>query len=83
MKQNIFNGHASENPMDHMQQLEDLCCTTKANGVPEDYLKLILFKFTLGDKASKWLRLLASEMQVPTKLPRRSSGGISSSITSY
>ncbi|KAL1198783.1 hypothetical protein V5N11_036078 [Cardamine amara subsp. amara] len=58
VKQNIFNGMALENLMDHVEQFEELCNTTKTNGVPQDYLMLTLFKILLGDRASRWLKLL-------------------------
>ncbi|KAG7532294.1 F-box domain [Arabidopsis thaliana x Arabidopsis arenosa] len=53
-----FNGLATENPMDHIEAFEALCNTTKANGVPYDYLRLTLFKFSLADKALRWLKML-------------------------
>ncbi|CAA7035269.1 unnamed protein product [Microthlaspi erraticum] len=38
--------------------LRSLHCTTRSNGVSADYLKCKLFSFSLGDKASRWLKSL-------------------------
>ncbi|CAA7022544.1 unnamed protein product [Microthlaspi erraticum] len=36
----------------------EICSTTRSNGVSADYLKCKLFSFSLGDKASRWLKSL-------------------------
>ncbi|XP_019093237.1 PREDICTED: uncharacterized protein LOC109129440 [Camelina sativa] len=54
----VFNGLASESPLDHIEDFERLASTTRSNGVPYDYLMLTLFQFSLGDKALRWLNLL-------------------------
>ncbi|XP_010474117.1 PREDICTED: uncharacterized protein LOC104753584 [Camelina sativa] len=54
----VFNGLASESPLDHIEAFERLASTTRSNGVPYDYLMLTLFQFSLGDKALRWLNLL-------------------------
>ncbi|CAA7037012.1 unnamed protein product [Microthlaspi erraticum] len=35
-----------------------ICSATRSNGVSADYLKCKLFSFSLGDKASRWLKSL-------------------------
>ncbi|XP_013624890.1 PREDICTED: uncharacterized protein LOC106331090 [Brassica oleracea var. oleracea] len=48
----------SESPMDHIETLEEICSTTRSNGVPADFLRCKLFAFSLGDKAMRWLKSL-------------------------
>ncbi|KAL2895070.1 Protein Ycf2 [Bienertia sinuspersici] len=50
-----FNGLASECSQDHLWQFIDLCMTVKHNGFTQDYIRLSLFKFSLGGEAIKWL----------------------------
>ncbi|KAL2921802.1 polyprotein [Bienertia sinuspersici] len=50
-----FHGLASECPQDHLLRFIDLCMTVKHNGVTQDYIRLSLFKFSLGGEATKWL----------------------------
>ncbi|KAL1222315.1 hypothetical protein V5N11_012782 [Cardamine amara subsp. amara] len=45
--------------MDHIDIFEEICSTTKANGVPQDYLHCRLFSFSLADKAHRWLKSLS------------------------
>ena len=54
----MFHGLPSESPMDHIENLEEICSTTRSNGVPADYLRCKLFAFSLGDKALRWLKSL-------------------------
>ncbi|KAL1188657.1 hypothetical protein V5N11_022899 [Cardamine amara subsp. amara] len=49
-----FHGLAMEDPLDHLDQFDRFCGTTKINGVSEDALKLRLFPFSLGEKAHIW-----------------------------
>ncbi|XP_013614189.1 PREDICTED: uncharacterized protein LOC106320378 [Brassica oleracea var. oleracea] len=44
--------------MDHIETLEEICSTTRSNGVPADFLRCKLFAFSLGDKAMRWLKSL-------------------------
>ncbi|KAL1192104.1 hypothetical protein V5N11_026824 [Cardamine amara subsp. amara] len=55
VKQRLFHGLPDENPMDHIENYEEICSTTKSNGVPSDYIKCKLFHFSLTDKAHRWL----------------------------
>ncbi|KAL2921736.1 polyprotein [Bienertia sinuspersici] len=50
-----FHGLGSECPQDHLRRLIDLCMTVKHNRVTQDYIRLSLFKFSLGVEAAKWL----------------------------
>ncbi|KAL2903750.1 Transcription activator of gluconeogenesis ERT1 [Bienertia sinuspersici] len=45
----------SECLQDHLRRFIDLCMTVKHNGVTQDYIRLSLFKFSLGGEAAKWL----------------------------
>ncbi|CAA7044902.1 unnamed protein product [Microthlaspi erraticum] len=56
VRQNQFNGLPAEHPLDHIENFEEICSTTRSNGVSADYLKCKLFSFSLGDKASRWLK---------------------------
>ena len=56
-----YNGLPLEDPLDHLDQFERLCRTVKMNGVPEDAIKMILFPFSLGNKASQWEKNVPSD----------------------
>ena len=58
VKQHMFHGLPSESPMEHIENLEEICSTTRSNGVPYDYLCCKLFAFSLSDKALRWLKSL-------------------------
>ncbi|XP_048613268.1 uncharacterized protein LOC106411936 [Brassica napus] len=49
-----YHGLALEDPLDHLDNFDKLCGTTKINGVSEDAFKLRLFPFSLGGKAHTW-----------------------------
>ena len=55
IQQNQFAGLASEDPTNHLQRFQQLCSTIKHQGVTPDQLKVMLFGFSLRDKAQKWL----------------------------
>ncbi|KAL2893095.1 Trigger factor [Bienertia sinuspersici] len=50
-----FHELGSECPQDHLRRFIDLSMTVKHNGVTQDYIRLSLFKFSLGGEAAKWL----------------------------
>lgn len=54
VQNNRFFGLPMEHPIEHLDNFDRLCGTVKMNGVPEDVIKLTLFPFSLGDKASQW-----------------------------
>ncbi|KFK31307.1 hypothetical protein AALP_AA6G095700 [Arabis alpina] len=39
VKNYTFHGLPAENPMDHIENFEEICRTTRSNGVPEDWIK--------------------------------------------
>ncbi|CAA7049282.1 unnamed protein product [Microthlaspi erraticum] len=40
VRQNQFNGLPAEHPLDHIENFEEICSTTRSNGVSADYLEL-------------------------------------------
>jgi len=60
VKQNQFFGLPSENPVYHLDSFEDICGTTRMNGVPDDLIKCILFIFSLADEAHRWFKSMDS-----------------------
>lgn len=62
VQNSTFNGLPSENPLDHLDRFGRLCRTLKMNGVTEDTIRMILFPFSLGNKASQWERNIPSEL---------------------
>jgi len=55
---NKFHGLSMEDPLDHLDSFDRLCGLTKINGVTEDMFKLMIFPFSLGDKAHHWGKTL-------------------------
>ncbi|XP_050233798.1 uncharacterized protein LOC126682206 [Mercurialis annua] len=53
-----FNGLPSDDPYEHIMSFLELCNTFKMNGVPDEAIYLILFPFSLKDKAKNWLQNL-------------------------
>ncbi|KAL1191822.1 hypothetical protein V5N11_019031 [Cardamine amara subsp. amara] len=58
IKENQFHGDASEIPMDHIEDFEEMCGLKYSIGIPAVYVKYKLFSFSLGDEARLWLRSL-------------------------
>ncbi|KAL4321820.1 hypothetical protein AHAS_Ahas14G0148700 [Arachis hypogaea] len=50
-----YGGSAQEDPNQHLNTFLRICDTVKSNGVHPDIYKLLLFPFSLKDKAAKWL----------------------------
>ena len=50
-----FGGGPLEDPHQHLSTFLRICNTVKTNGVPPDSYKLMLFPFSLRDKATQWL----------------------------
>ncbi|XP_056845110.1 uncharacterized protein LOC130496748 [Raphanus sativus] len=61
IQSNKYHGLALEDPLDHLDNFDQLCGTIKINGVSEDALKLRLFPFSLGDKAHTWEKGLSRD----------------------
>ncbi|XP_074353704.1 uncharacterized protein LOC141692687 [Apium graveolens] len=55
IQQNQFTGLLSEDPTLYLQRFQQLCSTIKHRGVTADQLKVMLFGFSLRNKAKKWL----------------------------
>ena len=51
-----FNGLPSEDPNRHLQSFNEVCDTFRYNGMPEDFIKLKLFPFSLRNDAREWLQ---------------------------
>jgi hypothetical protein len=58
LSQHMFNALAHEDPNQYLTMFEELCNTVKINGVEHEAIKLIVFLFSLGDKARNLLRSL-------------------------
>ncbi|XP_013699867.2 uncharacterized protein LOC106403597 [Brassica napus] len=58
VQRKMFHGLSAEIPMEHTEAFEEICSFTRANGVPPDFIKCMLFPFSLADKASRWLKSL-------------------------
>ncbi|KAD4586290.1 hypothetical protein E3N88_23891 [Mikania micrantha] len=54
----IFHGRATEEPYQHLQEFEQFCQVTGGQGFSADEVKLILFPFTLKDRAKEWFSTL-------------------------
>ncbi|XP_013617458.1 PREDICTED: uncharacterized protein LOC106323970 [Brassica oleracea var. oleracea] len=44
--------------MEHIESFEKVCSFTRVNGVPPDYIRCMLFPFSLDGKAARWLNSL-------------------------
>ena len=64
VQRKMFHGLPAEIPMEHIEAFEEICSFTRANGVPPDYIKCMLFPFSLADKASRWLKQLPTGSQL-------------------
>ncbi|WZZ50009.1 hypothetical protein YC2023_050116 [Brassica napus] len=61
IQSNKYHGLALEDPLDHLDNFDKLCGTTKINGFSEDAFKLRLFPFSLGNKAHTWEKSLSRD----------------------
>ncbi|KAD2392983.1 hypothetical protein E3N88_39960 [Mikania micrantha] len=53
-----FHGRATEEPYQHLLEFEQFCQVTGGQGFSADEVKLILFPFTLKDRAKEWFSTL-------------------------
>ncbi|KAD6794930.1 hypothetical protein E3N88_05826 [Mikania micrantha] len=53
-----FHGRATEEPYQHLQEFEQFCQVTGGQGFSADEVKLILFPFSLKDRAKEWFSTL-------------------------
>ncbi|RDX64413.1 Retrovirus-related Pol polyprotein from transposon opus, partial [Mucuna pruriens] len=52
-----FHGLASEDPHKHLKEFHVVCSTMRSQGIPEDYIKMKAFSFSLDGVAKVWLYL--------------------------
>ena len=72
VQQNLFHAMEHEDPHDHLQTFVQCCQTVRLNGASSDYVRLVLFPFTLRDKAKKWLcSLLRNSISTWTELSKQ------------
>ena len=56
IERNQFGGSISENPHDHLSDFLEKCDTISINRVTPDAIRMLLFPFSLRDKAKVWLK---------------------------
>ncbi|RDY08289.1 hypothetical protein CR513_07496, partial [Mucuna pruriens] len=52
-----FHGLAGEDPYKHLKEFHMVCSTMRPQGIPEDYIKMKTFPFSLDRAAKDWLYL--------------------------
>ncbi|KAJ1700940.1 hypothetical protein LUZ63_000719 [Rhynchospora breviuscula] len=58
VQQNPFYGDDKDDPNAHLQTFIDCTKLIKFNGVPQQAIRLLLFHFSLKDRAQKWYKTL-------------------------
>ncbi|XP_042380114.1 uncharacterized protein LOC121972523 [Zingiber officinale] len=58
VQQNQFGGGPHEDPNHHLELFYEIYGTMKVNGVPPESVRLLLFGFSLKDRAKQWLNSL-------------------------
>ena len=64
VQNNQFGGLQGEDPYAHILTFLNVCATFKINGVTDDAIRLMLFPFSVKEKAQLWLASLPSESSV-------------------
>ena len=62
VQRKVFIGLPTEIPIKHIEIFEKVRNFTHANGVPPDYIKCMLFPFSLDGKAAQWLNALSTDL---------------------
>ncbi|RDX76043.1 hypothetical protein CR513_44015, partial [Mucuna pruriens] len=52
-----FHGLVGEDPYKHLKEFHVVCSTMRLQGIPEDYIKMKAFPFSLDGAAKDWLNL--------------------------
>ncbi|RDY03426.1 hypothetical protein CR513_13005, partial [Mucuna pruriens] len=52
-----FHGLVREDPHKHLKEFHVVCSTMRLQGIPEDYIKMKAFPFSLDGAAKDWLYL--------------------------
>ena len=58
IKASAFEGRPTECPIRHIQFFNDLCDTISSEDVPQEYIQLKAFKWSVIGKAQQWLESL-------------------------
>ncbi|XP_013613441.1 PREDICTED: uncharacterized protein LOC106319603 [Brassica oleracea var. oleracea] len=58
VQRKMFHRLSAEIPVEHIEAFKEICSFTCANGVPPNFIKCMLFPFSLADKASRLLKSL-------------------------
>ncbi|RDX88857.1 hypothetical protein CR513_29490, partial [Mucuna pruriens] len=51
----MFHGLASEDPHKHLKEFHVICSTIRPHGIPEDYIKMKAFPFSMDGAVKDWL----------------------------
>ncbi|RDX64643.1 hypothetical protein CR513_56783, partial [Mucuna pruriens] len=58
-----FHGLTREDPHKHLKKFHVVCSTMRPQGIPEDYIKMKVFTFSLDGAAKDWLSFWHHELQ--------------------
>ena len=58
MQEKAFSGREDEDPGRHRREFEDVIASIGPKGIPRDFSRLKLFRWSLKDKALNWLHSL-------------------------
>jgi hypothetical protein len=61
LQNNYYHGLEHEAPHDHIQTFLQCLGAVRPNGASEDYIRLVIFSFTLKDIAERWLNSLPKD----------------------
>ena len=61
-----FYGLDRENPYDHLTEFLGICSTIRIQGLTADAIKLLMFPYSLRDKAKAWINTLRTTEPVTT-----------------